>query len=236
LPASGGSPPVVCRGGVRARRLSPCVVAPGAESGWSVVRGVDVGRRRRSPLVYGCGQPGGPSRSPLFPAVPRFGRVIGSRRRHRSWAISTSAFTRPESCVETLSTPVVEDLGTTRPAHRTLWTTLLVVRRSGPSPWWIESFPQPCEERPARVGFPAQVSCALLCPRRSKICGKWNFPRLRVVRNRGVPLVVHSGAFLARVVHRFRLSALWGCDSCCASSSDTGRAEAVVGGLGHGSG
>ena len=162
LPASGGSPPVVCRGGVRTRRLSPCVEAAGVESGWSVVRGVDVGRRRRSPLVYGCGQPGGPSRSPLFPAVPRFGRVIGSRRRHRSWAISTSAFTRPESCVETLSRPVVEDLGTTRPAHRTLWTTLLVVRRSVPSPWWIESFPQPCGERPARVGFPAQVSCALL--------------------------------------------------------------------------
>jgi hypothetical protein len=163
---------LLCAGAASGPVASPCVEAAGAESGWSVLRGVDVGRRRRSPLVYGCGQPSGPSRSPLFPAVPRFGRVIGSRRRHRSWAISTSAFTRPESCVETLSRPVVEDLGTTRPAHRTLWTTLLVVRRSVPSPWWIESFPQPCGERPARVGFPAQVSCALLCPRRSKICEK----------------------------------------------------------------
>jgi hypothetical protein len=67
LPASGGSPPVVCRGGVRARRLSPCVEAPGAESGWSVVRGVDVGRRRRSPFgvrVWAAWWP------ESFPAVP----------------------------------------------------------------------------------------------------------------------------------------------------------------------
>ena len=109
--------------------LSPCVEAAGVESGWSVVRGVDVGRRRRSPLVYGCGQPGGPSRSP-FPAVPRSGCVTCSSRRRRSRAISASAFMRRESCVETLSRAVVEDLGTTRPAHRTLWIPLLVVGRS----------------------------------------------------------------------------------------------------------
>jgi hypothetical protein len=171
LPASGGSPPVVCWGG-RGRRRSPCFEPAGAESGWLAVRGVDVGRQRGSPVVFGCEQPDGPSRSPLFPAVPRFGRAIGSRRRHRSWAISTSASTRPESCVETSSRPVVADLGTTRPAHRTLWIPLLVVSRSVPSPWWIESFP-PAMRRTVRTGgSPAQVSCSLLCPRRSKICGK----------------------------------------------------------------
>ena len=70
-----------------------------------------------------------------------------------------------------------------------------------------------------------EASCALLCPRRSKICGKWNFPLSRVVRNRGVPFVVHSGAFLARVVHRFRSSAPRAGHSCCASSSENRRAE-----------
>jgi hypothetical protein len=42
---------------------------------------------------------------------------------------------------------------------------------------------------------------------------------MRVLRNRGVPHVVHSGAFLARVVHRFRFWAPPVGRFCCASGS-----------------
>jgi hypothetical protein len=40
-------------------------------------------------------------------------------------------------------------------------------------------------------------------PGRSKVCGKWNFPRLFTLasRNRGVPRVVHIGAFAVDFIH-----------------------------------
>src|SRR3954447_9428544 len=125
-------------------------------------------------------------------------------------------------CVEGSSGGVVEDLGTTRPAYRTLWMPLLglgsivvvaVVDRVVP----------PALRRAVRKGrfFLLHELCPAVPPAEQDM-REVGLPLSRVVRNRGVPRVVHSGAFAARVVHRFRFAALWLCDSCCASSSDAG--------------
>jgi hypothetical protein len=78
------------------------------------------------------------------------------------------------------------------------------------------------------VGFPARGSCSLLFP--AVPPAEQDMREVRTSRRGwcgtgGVPLVVHSGAFPARVVHRFRFSAPRVRHSCCASSSDDGLAE-----------